>query len=598
MQDSLLKISEQCCDADYYIQLGYVCAKQEICYNFLRPIGAVYWFSLPFRFDVSLDLLFWLQVLILLVVSVTSWFVLNNISESHFRVSSRKYSLFAWLVLNLVVIALLWPTFFNTLSDTPATLFFLEGVLLLLLAGNNNKAICYILGGIMLGLAVIFRTAYFNPLQLALLCFLFFKLSVFLWNKYKGNKVSFQWNSVLVLVCLVPIAAQYWSNWKNMNELVFISREYSETAITVHLATDSAGYDTVFPQNGYHWSPACENARGISSDWGTGNFQGIACLLLSRVYFYLGSYAVHTYLGDYDRDFMDHRLAEDMSFGSSWSGKNVSFEQNAVISPLGDITAPRLTPAINAQAGNDYYVQGTSNMPLPEGDYTWSIWFWSDEPRSLSVKVFTQQLLEGGGRQEDLLFEKELSLPSKPEKFVFDLKKSTVSYLDVRFGNFLDDVTNAKDVHFYAWGARLEPSEGAAGYKRAAALDGKYVGDSNNALHRNFYNLLFLLNILVVSFSFIGLLFYWKKSSQEVLVLLGVLLAGYFGQSIFVVPEQRFVQAALMVSWLFCLLFLPVLLGGKCFQVSLGRCRGLLFPGVEGGQSNNLDKIQVGKDHA
>ena len=571
MQDSFFQISNQCCDADYYVELGYVCAKTDVCYNFLRPVGAVYWFSLPFRFDVSLDLLFWLQVFMFFVVSLTSWFVLKSISSSYSHVSPGKRFL-SWFFLNLVIAALLWPTFFNTLSDTPASLFFIEGVLLLLLAANNNKAIYYILGGLLLGMAVIFRTAYFNPLKLAVFIFLLFKLSVFLWNKYKEKNVPFQWMPALVLVCFLPVAVQYWSNWKTTNELVFISKEYSETAIALHLASGSAGYDTVFPQNSYNWSPACQNSNGVSQDLRSGNFEGIACLLLGRAYFYLGSFAPRTYLGNHYRDFMDHRFAEKigMTGGATWGIKNMDSTQGSAVSPLGDLTAPKLTPAINAQTGSDYFVQGTSSMPLAEGSYTWSIWFWSDKPRPLSVKIFTQHLLEGGERQENILMEKELSLSSKPEKFVFDLKIPEFGYLDIRFGNFLDDAVNAKDVSLYAWGSRLEPSDGASGYKRSVELAGRYVGDSNNVLGRTFSIPLLLLNTLMISFAFISLFICWKKSSQEIIVLLGVLLAGYFGQCLFVVPEQRFVQSPLMVSWLFCLLFLPVLFGNKKITVNLG----------------------------
>lgn len=567
MSDGFLKISEQCCDSDSYVDLGYICANTGFCFDVIRPVGAIYWFSLPFRLHGSLDVLFWLQCLLLATVCFTLGYVCKSIGgiTSSSSKESKIGCLIAWLLSLLALIIGLWPTYFYTLSDTPASLFFIEAMLLLLLASVRNNGAMFFVAGLLMGIACIIRTAYFNPLRAALLIFVLAWIIQLAYQGFRKDIIKNQWKSLLILACFIPISAQYWSNWKNIKEFSFVSGTYSKAAFDLHLGSNGAAYDTVLPQRGYYWSPYCANETGIKSDWASGNLEGIACLLYNRAKFYLGSYASSTYLGMRDRNYMDNDEA------AGWRSHNMVMKFNTVVSPAGKIQAALMQPAqLDLMKGNGEtasYIYKDSIMPLPQGHYQLSVWLWSDAPTNVSIQLSSQE--HGKTHQEHREnTEKLLTILPEPQKFTLDIVNSDAGYIRTKIGFFNSGAFDInKTGSFYIWGSKLEAVGTATGRSLKEREDSVsqigLVGEENSfAPERIFSTVVLAGNLIAIILSMVFLVVLWRQKSGVAIIIPAGILVLYFGQCLFVVAEQRFVQGHLIVSWTFCIFlvyWLPLL---------------------------------------
>lgn len=554
MQEGFMRIWDQCCDADYYMHIGYKCAKAGECFDPLRPVGTSYWFSVPFFIDAKqpAEVIFLLQFAVLSCLILLSFFIFWDINR---RLKGRMdgVGLVGWLLAIGAWAFYLYPTFFNTLSDTPASVLFVGGFLMLIAAAFRDSASFYFFGGLLLGLSAIVRTSYFNPIIFGFVGY----LSIFMFLLIKKRK-EFCFRdyrkSIFILSCFIPFSAQYISNYKNFGYFSFVASDYSRLAMEFHLESVTGGYDTVLPQGGYYWSPVCSNATGLKKDLMKGNFSGAACVLVNRARFYLGSYAANTYLGESDRDFVDYGYAEQVGFAGPYGVYQMDVALADAMSPAGKKTASYLRPNPIVGDGSSY-VETSSIMPLPEGDYAVSIFLWSDEHALPSLRVSSISVLGKERTEGLLLLEKELSLNKKPEEFSFTFQNTKTGYLVLQLGYF-DSGKNTQRMPFYAWGVKLEPAGQAIGYVSKRLSTGGVVGvPAFPAESRIFSWWLLLANVLSLCLAMVMLQLCWKKTQAPVIIFIMGCFLGVFAQSLLVVPEQRFVQPVLMVSWLLgCLL--------------------------------------------
>lgn len=558
MPDALLDISRQCCDADSYINIGYLCAKADMCYNELRPVGAIYWFSLPFRLALPLDILVLLQMALFLTAAISLLLVFIEKQKHQRDIAFKKLSVFtAWTISVAVCIFWILPTFFSSLSDTPASLVFLEAIVLALLAAQRNSAALFLLAGILLGITSLLRTSYFHPTNVSMI--LLAIASTFLWIRQKKKLAAVpQWKHILLFACYLPISVQYWVNWKYFDEFSFVPSAYGKFAWVLHLQSNGAAYDTVLPQTGYYWSPVCNNAHGIMPDVMTGNIQGVACMLTNRFWFYMGSYAAKTYLGQGGRNFMD-QVAVTPNGGLALH--DMEYTPDTVPAPDSNEKAP----AFSRQTGKAAHINISSIMPLPSGSYRFSIWLWSDNPASLDLQATNRQLLAdkeavafGKMTKTDNINVWHVELPQEPRRFFFDIDKPENGYVDLQLGWFSDPGEQTLlSRSFHAWDGTLEPSANATGHKIYNHPAMGLVGTPDGyASERHFSYVLLLMNTAAVVMALLFLFNEWRHKKSAVSLSLAGLVLSMLGQSLLVIAEQRFTQGLHLLIWLLAIIFL------------------------------------------
>jgi hypothetical protein len=538
VKTDLIDLTRQCCDADGYLSLGYRCAQTNFCYDELRPIGDALWFSLPYRLGLGEDGLFYIQGLLLLLVAYSLLILLRK----------------AWLPWALAMTALLWqlwPTFFNSLADTPATLVLIEGLLLALLALRSSQAGLFFAAGIFLGCSALLRAAYFNPLCAAGLLFF---LCWFWQNLIKRQQV---WrNTIFLLSFTLPMSLQFYVSWKNMQQWSFLSRDQTQVQLDAHLNSAVVGYDTLLIESSYYWAPACTPSRGVWTGLKEGNIAGLYCLLSGRVYFYFGSYAPHTFYGADNKNFISNGFAEAVGHISTWTLHNMSSHQHAARSPAGDMKASLLQPQKIDMASKSY-AQTSSLLPLAAGTYRYSIWLWTPEhqsPTSVNMEFFSKTLSQRTKDWEHQhITQTRVELTDKPRQFFIELKLPQLSYLATRIN---------PDAGFLAWGAMLETANTSTGYVKSQQLLYSPMGSTTatSGHERLFSKTLLVINLAVVLSSFIFLLSAYRTTRSPVYIFTGTLLALVFIEALFVLPEQRFVQASLAMHWILFFYFFMALL--------------------------------------
>lgn len=160
------ELSQQCCDAGLYLALGRACAENlKDCWHELRPTGAVFYFSLPFRFGVLPE---WIIVLnaILVILSMGFGFRAMTAVSRTTRVSRLALA----LALPLVHGFFMGGTIRNSLSDGPSACAAMLSMWTLVLAMKRKKRWLYAVAGGALGLAVIVRAFYLYPALIAAAC--------------------------------------------------------------------------------------------------------------------------------------------------------------------------------------------------------------------------------------------------------------------------------------------------------------------------------------------------------------------------------------------------------------------------------------------
>ena len=203
-----LAFSQQAGDAVSYLDLGSACAGDWArCWDPLRPVGAILYFSLPYRLKLPPESIIILNWLLLLGSIGLAYYTMQ-------RVEPEKRWL-RWLRLAAISIAhfaFFWSSSWNSLSDLPATIFALAGMQFILLARLKDRWWCYWAIGLSFGISLSLRAFFLYPALLAVVVLL--ALSI-------GN-----WRCLLrkcpALVILLPIVFQYGLTYQRTQLFGFI----------------------------------------------------------------------------------------------------------------------------------------------------------------------------------------------------------------------------------------------------------------------------------------------------------------------------------------------------------------------------------------
>jgi hypothetical protein len=541
VKTDLIDLTRQCCDADGYLSLGYRCAQTNFCYDELRPVGDAFWFSLPYRLGLGQDLLFYMQGFLLLLVAY-----------SLFTLFRKNW--LPWTLATAALLVQLWPTFFNSLADTPASLLLIEGLLLVLIAAQRQQSGLFFTAGIFLGCSTLLRAAYFNPLCIAGLLFFTF----WLWQ-ITINKHRHLYHCILLLSFTLPMALQIYVSWKNMHEWSFLSSDQTHAQYDAHLNSAVVGYDTLLIESSYYWAPSCAPSRGVLTGIKEGNAAGLFCLLSNRVYFYFGSYAPHTFYGHDNKNFISNGFAEEVGNFSTWTLNHMAVKTRNAQSPDGDMKASVLAPQ-TVSSNNEAYVQSSSLLPLVPGIYRYSIWMWApagSEPTSVNIQFFSKILSQQSmDWREQRINQESVELTDRPRQFFFETRLPELGFLVTRL---------SPSPEFIAWGAMLETAQTSTGYRNSQQLLYSPIGSTPelSGHERLFSKLLLLVNLIVILASFVFLLLLYKNNLSPVYIFVIALLALILAEALLILPEQRFVQALLSMHWILFLWYFHLLTANK-----------------------------------
>ena len=292
---SLLQFLPQCCDAENYLGLGLRCAQGGTCYDHLRPMGSILWFSLPYRLGLPPESLILANLLLLLVSVVLSGYVASK-STMRFLGPRQRPGRWARRLLiallfglsALVHVVFLRPVLFNSLSDGPAALLVLIAISLIVVARLDRSYITLGIAGALLGLAAWIRVFYLLPVVVLVGVYLV------LWLKNHRRRLG----ELTFLVALIPILLQFIATYDAYGYVGYQEEEVARFWRHAHLSSSAMGYDTLLPAAGYTWSSTREIEDGLLGAWKRKDVAGAICLVIDRVRFYFGSYSPRTYMGD------------------------------------------------------------------------------------------------------------------------------------------------------------------------------------------------------------------------------------------------------------------------------------------------------------
>lgn len=339
-------------------------------------------------------------------------------------------------------------------------------------------------------------------------------------------------------LALIPVLIQYTATYRTTGDISFLSRQQTEQWTALHLSDVSRGYDTLIPASGHRWGPACVTELGPLDSLKAGRVWDAACLYGGKVDFYLGSYAKDTYiLHDYHGMLV---LNEEIGHSGRWGVEQLTVELDAGPAPDGSMTAERLVVTNTDPQGAGSVFSWANNVTA--GEYTFSVWLWSDLPRTLRIGLY---------RPEDthLFAAEEVTLSPEPRRYSvtarFEPRSPSELFplLGVKIGKIGDAPVTMGTVEgdwFYAWGSRLERSPHM-----------KEFSTENPPPNRIWSRWLLGANVLSIIGGLLLLIRNRRRFGAEVWVL-AVLPGLCFGQAIVIVPEQRFVIVVQVVAWMLC----------------------------------------------
>lgn len=535
---SLFDVALQCCDAGSYIGYGSECTVDGKCYGELRPVGVYLWFAIPEKLGWPMESLIVVNLAMLLAGVLLSAVAFKKLLESISGRAVRQYATLPLLLISFAVHAVfLRPTLFHTLSDPPANLFLLSGIWLLLIAHFNARqglvaGALFLLGGLCLGLAVWLRAFYLYPVLVG--------LSVYLlaWFFSAGRKSK----QLLLLFALLPISAQYMVMRNVYGTYSYLQEESTNSWAGMHLYQPFVGYDTIFPREGYLWEPRlCETRLGILGGWHAGDYKGIACILMERAYFYLGTYNPQTYKFTDRTNQLIFQYAESIgSAQADWDKSELISEPDVAMAPDGKMTADKLIAATAKPDG-----VGDVRMWVPlrgNTPHTFSVWLWSPVPNTVNLAIKRQS-------DDAVIARGQFFLTPLPTRYsitgttlgadMYDVDIGRTPYNDaaITFG------TKAGDF-LYAWGAQLETGSVVTDYDPSG---GAVSPDSV----RKWWPALLALNLCVLLLAFIAIVrgrAFWLKQGAGICILSIILSSA--AESMVIIPEQRFAIGWMIFFWL------------------------------------------------
>jgi hypothetical protein len=533
---ALFDVKLQCCDADDYRQFGQDCAINDICHGALRPAGDYLWFSVPSRFGLPDNAFVVANFLVAALGVFLSYFALKKIaSEIYSRPLGKLPAFFLFVISAGIHTVFLQPTIFHTLSDPPASMMFLSGVWLLILAHTSTrgrvKAIFYLLSGVCLGFGAWLRAFNLYPVIACIFLYSFFWLF--------ARKKSYR--ELLVLIALVPIGLQYAIMSKAYGTISYLNKEETKAWTDLHLNTSYVGFDTVFPRNGQYWpSKYCDTQLGILNGIKEGDIKSAACVIAERLYFYLGSYEPETYMFSNIKNQLARSSSERIGDRDvDWFTQDLIWEGDAEIAPDGQRSADRLTAMKVAKGGVGDVVQW---VPLKANTtYTFSVWLWAPKPKTINLSLKHHWGVAPVVARQFYLTEKPVQYAitgTTDLAGMYDIDVGRTSYEEnpISFGEEQGDF-------FYAWGAQLEEGEKITSYAPNEQINSDSV--------RIWKPWLLVANFLMIMIVFGVLLkqrLFWFGSRTGISIL-GALLV-VVAQGVAIIPEQRFVISLMIFCWL------------------------------------------------
>lgn len=530
-----IEFAPQCCDALQYLGLGSSCAAGGSCYDTLRPMGVIYWFALPLLLNLPQQYIIYLHWFLLLVstalsVKVMKLFLRKGSKDSRTSPSLRvSLSLFAIsLVIHLFFFI---PIINNSLADVPAGFFSLFSIWLLCISAMRKKssALLVFLAGCFLGLAAWIRAFYLYPLLVTIV------VALLLWILQPKKRLFLLW----ILVALIPPAIQVYNTYKRFGYIAYLSREQADQWTAIHLNDSSMGYDTILPMKGERWPSNCNNQYGPFESVQRGHVLDAACVYSKKFVFYFGSYASETYLRQ-DGNLL--LLDDDIGHTGGWANTNLDVSFNCAVAPDKLMTVEKLTvkPASSGPATVYAWVNNAR-----EKRYKFSVWLWSDKPTKLSIALY---------RPDDgmIIRSKRVKLTTVPKQYavtgIYEKPPgdSPVSSLGVKIGDVDSGLEPSKKLaegdSFYAWGAKL-----------TEVLSDEEASSIFNNFNYRIWSTSFLVVNVIAFLITLKLLFRGRAFMRAEAILPVIFIGASLGQSLLIIPEQRFVVVIQVVVWLMAL---------------------------------------------
>lgn len=285
---------DQCCDGETYLRLGEACALTGDCYDAQRPMGAVYWFSLPYRLGLDANALVYAHLLLAAISILLSTLTIGKQLIHHTRLP-KQYLIWAAIAMTstLIHFIFLYPLLRVSLSDIPAGLLALNGIWILLLCDDEDKYgwIKIAVAGLCIGMAAWVRAFYLYPLL----------ASISVWTIICWKQKSFKNSDGWLFLAALPILIQYGVTYQQSGSFSFISPEKIDEGIHLHLDDPAIGYDMIIrPREFWRWQSDCGEINGLVTSIKNADATSLLCLIKGRINFYFGSYSHITYHNFYN----------------------------------------------------------------------------------------------------------------------------------------------------------------------------------------------------------------------------------------------------------------------------------------------------------
>lgn len=538
---TLLEFVPQCCDASIYLQMGKHCAEEGICYNPLRPMGAVYWFSLPYRLGLPPASLIIGHYFLLAVSILLSAVTARRIFRKNFGLQTTHLKLGALLLCSISIhLFFLFPVLHTSLSDTPAGLLALIGTWLLLMSpeGIKTQILTFGMAGLALGLAAWLRAFYLYPVLLGLAFWLFLAP----W-KDKNSRVY-----LTILTAIIPIGAQYCATFNASHTISYLEPEISSDWSMVHLDSTITGYDTILPFDYHTWYAPCKIYSSPLRAIQTVDIKSMACVIAGRIQFYLGSYSPHPYLPPFEHELPDVAISDFNPLSTEKSAINQT-KKNIALGKLEEIQ-------ITDEKNNHQTVQAqkvwkpssdrtgslTQRVYLERGNtYYFKLFFWSESDlHSIDIDIINTHDQKIMAHTNVLLvpFKAPMRLNESFTKAQIDQNGFYEIMITSKHPGHTDPLFKAAREYglmlnngiFYAWGAQL--------------MKKSYTEPTS----RRWSNTILIANILAILMALIAItVFIRQKNMHQASICFIPVLC--FALSILIVPEQRFIIFPIIFSW-------------------------------------------------